>query len=199
MGASNLGPEMLYIHINNIELQLENIRSHINNLFLIPNILPMSGLEMIKTGIKFLNLCISYSKLEIDISNFKNNIQNYAFQLHNLGNQLQNLGQYPQLNKMNMQNFNNNNNFFNKAPMKSIFFESKEGEKCAITLPSDSTLDNLYEAYFERNPQLNEIKYKVYFLYASKRIPKNNETKIQDYFMELNPKVYVLNDSLFGG
>ena len=92
----------------------------------------------------------------------------------------------------------NYNNLENKEK-KSIIFENRAGNKIVIVLPNNATIQEAIEKYFERYPHLINQKGKIYFLHSSVKINENAQTKLKDFFITQNPKVYVIDDSVVGG
>ena len=85
--------------------------------------------------------------------------------------------------------------------LKSIIFETRLGNKTTITLPMSFTVGQAIEKYYERCPQLNLIRNKIFFLYSSFKINERDKTKkIYDFFKEYTPKVLVIDvESFIGG
>lgn len=220
MGVSNVTPEMANFQIQNMKNQLEMIRLQTQNIFLLPTILPMSGMEIINKGIQFLKICLDLTNIGLNIeqqSNYLIKIQNIGSQLKNLGSQLQ--VYWPSLNngmKMPMpnnnpqsNNFMNGQNIVNSHSMpnynnflfphkKSIIFETKTGDRTSLTFPYGTTLDKVIQKYFEikNNFQYNN----TLFVFNAKIINKDNTTKIEEFFpFGDTPKIYVYEDMLMGG
>jgi len=218
MGVSNVTPEMINFQLQNMKVQLEMISLNTQNIFMLPIILPMSGMEIINLGIQVLKLCIEQSNMGMEM----NNEYNYTMQIQNIGYQIQNLGlklqnyssnfntymhrkNYYQKsndfmkneNLINIHNDSNNNN--NYQPMqKSIIFKSRNGDITTLTFPYSTTIDKVLQKYFEINPNLD--KNNTSFIFNARVISKDDKTNIEDYFFKVDiPKVLVFTDGLVGG
>ena len=218
MGVSNVTPEMINFQLQNMKVQLEMISLNTQNIFMLPIILPMSGMEIINLGIQVLKICLELSNMEMEM----NNEYNYILQIHNIWYQIQNLGlklqnyspnfntyvqrqNYIQksndfMNNENMINIqndtNNNNNYLSKQ--KSIIFKSRFWDITTLTFPYSTTVDKVLQKYFDKNPNLE--KNNTLFVFNSRAINKDDKTKIEEFFYKVDiPKVLVLTDNLKGG
>ena len=218
MGVSNVTPEMANLQIQNMKNQLEMIRLQTQNIFLLPTILPMSGMEIINLGIQVLKICVELTKMGLGIdqqSNYFLQIQNIGSQLHNLGSQLQNYWpnlntsiqkqNYPQnstnfmnsQNKINVQNMANCNNYL-FTHKKSIIFETKAGDRTSLTFPYGTTIDKVLQKYLEIKQKFNYNN--TLFVFNAKIISKDDKTKIEELFPYGDtPKINVYEDMLIGG
>ena len=218
MGVSNVTPEMANLQIQNMKNQLEMIRLQTQNIFLLPTILPMSGMEIINLGIQVLKICVELTKMGLGIdqqSNYFLQIQNIGSQLHNLGSQLQNYWpnlntsiqkqNYPQnstnfmnsQNKINVQNMPNCNNYLFTLK-KSIIFETKAGDRTSLTFPYGTTIDKVLQKYLEIKQKFNYNN--TLFVFNAKIISKDDKTKIEEFFPHGDtPKINVYEDMLYGG
>ena len=220
MGVSNVTPEMANFQIQKMKNQLDMIKSQTQNIFLLPTILPMSGMEIINQGIQVLKICIELTNMGLGIeqqSNYLLQIQNIGNQLHNLGSQLQKywpcLYTDTQIPNYNMQstNFKNNQNMMNMnfqntpncnnylfPQKKSIIFETKAGDRTSLTFPYGTTIDKVLQKYFQVKQNLN---YKnTLLVYNAKVINKDDKTKIEEFFPYGDtPKINVHEDVLMGG
>ena len=218
MGVSNVSPEMANFQIQNMKNQLDMIKLQTQNIFLLPTILPMSGMEIINQGIQVLKICVDLTNMGLGIEQQKNyllQIQNIGNQLHNLGSQLQNY--WPSLNTgLQMQNsaqlstnFVNNQNVMNFQNMpycnnylfpqkKSIIFETKAGDRTSLTFPYGTTIDKVLQKYLEIKKNYNYNN--TLFVFNARVINKNDKTKIEEMFPHGDtPKVNVYEDVLIGG
>ena len=217
MGVSNVTPEMANFQIQNMKNQLDMIKLQTQNIFLLPTILPMSGMEIINQGIHVLKICVELTNIGLGIeqqTNYLLQIQNIGNQLHNLGSQLQKY--WPSLNTgTQIQNYNQqSNNFMNKQNMvnfqsmpncnnylfpqkKSIIFETKAGDRTSLTFPYGTSIDKVLQKYLE----IKNSNYKnTLFVFNAKVINKNDKTKIEVLFPYGDtPKINVYEDVLMGG
>ena len=100
------------------------------------------------------------------------------------------------------QAFNQVNNMpIQNNQVKTILFEDSVGNKININLPISFTVGQAIEKYFERCPQFNLIKNKIFFLYCSSKINERDKTKkINDFFQDFRPKVLVFDSkNIIGG
>ena len=218
MGVSNVTPEMANFQIQNMKNQLDMIKLQTQNIFLLPTILPMSGMEIINQGIQVLKICVELSNMGIGIdqqSNYLLQIQNIGKQLLSMGSQLQNympclnngmqMQDYAQhsnnfMNNQNMMNFqsspNCNNYLF--TPKKSIIFETKAGDRISLTFPYGTTIDKVIQKYLEIKQNFNYNN--TLFVYNAKVINKDDKTKIEELFKHGDvPRVLVYEDMLLAG
>ena len=200
------------LQIQNIEAQLENFRLFINKVNNTQHELIKNGIEIIYVGIQVLNtfMQIPYTGMEM-IFNLNLQIQNIGLQLQNIGNQLQNyvnkpnIGIMPNLNVFIDQPFNQGNNMINinneklYTPMKSVSFKDAiDGKIYAVALPFGSTVKNLIDKFYEKNPSYKSKKH-LAFLYNACKINVNDMSKIENYFVGNPSIVLVTYDNIMGG
>ena len=198
--------------IQNIEAQLENFRLFINKVNNTQHELIKNGIEIIYVGIQVLNtfMQIPYTGMEM-IFNLNLQIQNIGLQLQNIGNQLQNyvnkpnIGIMPNLNVFIDQPFNQGNNMINinnkklYTPMIGVSFKDAiDGAIHAVSLPFGSTVKNLIDKFYEKNPSY-KFKKHLSFLYNACKININDMSKIENYFGGNLPIVLVTYDHIIGG
>ena len=137
------------------------------------------------------------------IFNLNLQIQNIGLQLQNIGNQLQNYENKPNIGIMpNLNVFIDQPNINNEklyTPMKSVSFKDDRGGAIhTVTLPFGSTVKNLIDNFYEKNPSY-KFKKHLAFLYNACKINVNDMSKIENYFVGNPSIVLVTYDNIMGG
>ena len=85
------------------------------------------------------------------------------------------------------------------TPMKSVSFKDDRGGAIhTVTLPFGSTVKNLIDNFYEKNPSY-KFKKNLTFLYNACKININDMSKIENYFGGNLPIVLVTYDHIMGG
>ena len=85
------------------------------------------------------------------------------------------------------------------TPKKSVSFKDDRGGAIhPVTLPFGSTVKNLIDNFYEKNPSY-KFKKHLAFLYNACKINVNDKSKIENYFVGNPSIVLVTYDNIIGG
>jgi len=187
--------QSLKCQIDNIKCQLDNIElQYKNNIQMgMTNLLNESliGEQLLNLSIQLLNSGIcSFNigkKLNIEYEDYNEKLNKIIEQINLLTNEnnIQPLLMMPPPlmlnNQSQMFDYNYNNNCIQK---KNIVFDDRSGEIINIQVEYGTTIAELLEQYFDRlyNQNINNINYKIKFLYDGKTLEMYDQRKIEDVF-----------------
>ena len=197
--------QSLKCQIDNIKCQLDNIElQYKNNIQMgMTNLLNESliGEQLLNLSIQLLNSGISSfnigKKLNIEYEDYNEKLNKIIEQINLLTNEnnIQPLLMMPPPlmlnNQSQMFDYNYNNNCIQK---KNIVFDDRSGEIINIQVEYGTTIAELLEQYFDRlyNQNINNINYKIKFLYNGKTLEMYDQRKIEDVFKANTANICVL-------
>ena len=197
--------QSLKCQIDNIKCQLDNIElQYKNNIQMgMTNLLNESliGEQLLNLSIQLLNSGISSfnigKKLNIEYEDYNEKLNKIIEQINLLTNEnnIQPLLMMPPPlmlnNQSQMFDYNYNNNCIQK---KNIVFDDRSGEIINIQVEYGTTIAELLEQYFDRlyNQNINNINYKIKFLYDGKTLEMYDQRKIEEVFKSNIANIWAL-------
>ena len=198
--------QSLKLQIDNIKCQLDNIElQYKNNIQMgMTNLLNESliGEQLLNLSIQLLNSGISSfnigKKLNIEYEDYNEKLNKIIEQINLLTNEnnIQPLLMMPPPlmlnNQSQMFDYNYNNN--NCIQKKNIVFDDRSGEIINIQVEYGTTIAELLEQYFDRlyNQNINNINYKIKFLYDGKTLEMYDQRKIEEVFKSNIANIWAL-------
>ena len=198
--------QSLKLQIDNIKCQLDNIElQYKNNIQMgMTNLLNESliGEQLLNLSIQLLNSGISSfnigKKLNIEYEDYNEKLNKIIEQINLLTNEnnIQPLLMMPPPLMLNNQSqmFDYNYNYKNSIQKKNIVFDDRSGEIINIQVENGTTIAELLEQYFDRlyNQNINNINYKIKFLYDGKTLEMYDQRKIEEVFKSNIANIWAL-------
>ena len=198
--------QSLKLQIDNIKCQLDNIElQYKNNIQMgMTNLLNESliGEQLLNLSIQLLNSGISSfnigKKLNIEYEDYNEKLNKIIEQINLLTNEnnIQPLLMMPPPLMLNNQSqmFDYNYNYNNCIQKKNIVFDDRSGEIINIQVEYGTTIAELLEQYFDRlyNQNINNINYKIKFLYDGKTLEMYDQRKIEEVFKSNIANIWAL-------
>ena len=198
--------QSLKLQIDNIKCQLDNIElQYKNNIPMgMTNLLNESliGEQLLNLSIQLLNSGISSfnigKKLNIEYEDYNEKLNKIIEQINLLTNEnnIQPLLMMPPPLMLNNQSqmFDYNYNYKNSIQKKNIVFDDRSGEIINIQVEYGTTIAELLEQYFDRlyNQNINNINYKIKFLYDGKTLEMYDQRKIEEVFKSNIANIWAL-------
>ena len=198
--------QSLKLQIDNIKCQLDNIElQYKNNIPMgMTNLLNESliGEQLLNLSIQLLNSGISSfnigKKLNIEYEDYNEKLNKIIEQINLLTNEnnIQPLLMMPPPLMLNNQSqmFDYNYNYNNCIQKKNIVFDDRSGEIINIQVEYGTTIAELLEQYFDRlyNQNINNINYKIKFLYNGKTLEMYDQRKIEEVFKSNIANIWAL-------
>ena len=198
--------QSLKLQIDNIKCQLDNIElQYKNNIQMgMTNLLNESliGEQLLNLSIQLLNSGISSfnigKKLNIEYEDYNEKLNKIIEQINLLTNEnnIQPLLMMPPPLMLNNQSqmFDYNYNYNNNIQKKNIVFDDRSGEIINIQVEYGTTIAELLEQYFDRlyNQNINNINYKIKFLYDGKTLEMYDQRKIEEVFKSNIANIWAL-------
>ena len=201
---SKIQIQSLKLQIDNIKCQIDNIELQYNNNIQMgmANLMNESliGEQLFNLSIQLFNSGISSfnigKKLNIEYDDYNEKLKKIIEQINLLTeeNNIQPLLMMPQPLILNSQNQMFNYEYNNCKQKKNIIFDDRSGEIINIQAEFGTTITELLEQYFDRlySRNINNINYKIKFLYDGKILEKNDQRKIEEVFKSNIANIWAL-------
>ena len=151
------------------------------------------SIQLFNSGISSFNIG---KKLNIEYDDYNEKLKKIIEQINLLTeeNNIQPLLMMPQPLILNSQNQMFNYEYNNCKQKKNIIFDDRSGEIINIQAEFGTTITELLEQYFDRlySRNINNINYKIKFLYDGKILEKNDQRKIEEVFKSNIANIWAL-------